>query len=972
MCGIAAIFSYRRGAAPVDAAELTRIADRMNLRGPDGQGQWLGDQRRVGLAHRRLSIIDLSADAGQPMVIENGRFRIVFNGEIYNYRELRADLEAAGHRFRSHSDTEVLLRLYADRGADMVTALRGMFAFVIWDNVRAGMLLVRDHFGIKPLYAHDDGESFRVASQVKALLAGGGLAAVVEPAAEVGFYLWGNVPEPFTWYRNVFAVPPGHSIWVDAQGVRTPQRYFDLADELESAQQQSLQGRTAAEALQESLRDSVVAHRVADVPVGVFLSAGLDSAVIAALATQADDNVEALTLRFAEYADSEQDEAPLAALVADHYGCRHRTSTISREDFATQRGAILDAMDQPSIDGVNTWLVAREAAAAGWKVALSGLGGDELLGGYPSFSQLPQMVDLCRWPARLPGFGRGFRWLSAPLLRRMTSPKYAGLFEYGGGMGGAYLLRRGLFMPWELPALLDTEVISQGWQSLQPVMQLERAVAGLERPHAQVATLEMAFYMRNQLLRDADWAGMAHSLEIRVPLVDINVFRALAPHLVGERPPRKGDMASVPLRALPKPLLQRSKTGFSVPVAEWLAADAPADVSDDIPLRGLRDWSRRVARSQRGQRGQAGARIYGVFSDAFGASGGIARFNQNLIQAVCCLPAVERFDVLLRTMPQRHPAVPFKVSLWAEPDGSLAGFGRQWWRSMGAVTPTLVICGHINLLPLAAAAARRHSVPLCCVLHGVDAWRPHRRAVVRRLLPSVEQFFIVSETTRDRFLDWADVDPRRCNILHNTYDPQQWCPGAASPELQERYGLVGKQVILTVSRLAQSERYKGHDEIIELMPELLAELPDLMYLIVGDGDDRPRLERKVRRRGLQRQVVLAGHVDEAEKADHYRLADVFAMPGRGEGFGIVYLEAMACGIPVIGSILDGSRDALRGGELGRLVSPDQPDELLAALLAALRQGTGTVPEGLSQFNLAAFSLRLEQLLVQSGLLADRR
>ena len=208
--------------------------------------------------------------------------------------------------------------------------------------------------------------------------------------------------------------------------------------------------------------------------------------------------------------------------------------------------------------------------------------------------------------------------------------------------------------------------------------------------------------------------------------------------------------------------------------------------------------------------------------------------------------------------------------------------------------------------------------------------------------------------------------------LHNTYNPQQWCPGPVSSDLQERYGLVGKQVILTVSRLAQSERYKGHDEIIELMPELLVELPDLMYLIVGDGDDRPRLDRKVRRLGLQRQVVFAGYVDEAEKANHYRLADVFAMPGRGEGFGIVYLEAMACGIPVIGSSLDGSRDALRHGELGRLVSPDRPEEIRMALLAALQQGTGVVPEGLSAFNLTAFSLRLEQLLAQAELLADRR
>ena len=965
MCGIAAIFSYHDGAVPVDPAELSRIADQMHLRGPDAQGQWLDQRQQVGLAHRRLSIIDLSADASQPMAIADGRFRIVFNGEIYNYRELRAALEAAGHHFCSHSDTEVLLRLYAERGEGMVSVLRGMFAFAIWDCVRGGMLLARDHFGIKPLYVHDDGHTVRVASQVKALLAGGGFDATVEPAAEVGFYLWGYVPEPFSWYCNVFAVPPGHSIWVDEHGVRTPRRYFELSDELEMAQRQSLQGRTAREALQESLRESVAAHCIADVPVGVFLSAGLDSAVIAALASQTDGSVEALTLSFSEYADSAQDEAPLAALVARHYGCHHHVRSISRQDFLAQRGAILDAMDQPSIDGVNTWLVAREAAAEGWKVALSGLGGDELLGGYPSFSQLPTMLGLCRWPARLPGFGRGFRMLSASLLRHMTSPKFAGLFEYGSSMGGAYLLRRGLFMPWELPALLDPEIVRRGWQSLQPVMQLNRAVAGLERPHAQVATLELAFYMRNQLLRDADWAGMAHSLEIRVPLVDIDVFRALAPHLVGAQPPRKRDMASVPLRPLPAPLLQRKKTGFSVPVADWLVGDTPADTSAEMPLRGLRYWSTQVAAAQGGRRGAGRMRLYGVFSDAFGADGGIARFNQNLIQAACNLPAVERFDAVLRVMPERRPALPFKFSLWAEGGTSLADFGRRWLRSMRAVAPSMVICGHINLLPLAAMVARRHKVPLCCVLHGVDAWQPHHRFTVRHLLPRVDQFFIVSETTRERFLDWAGVAPERCSILHNTYDPQQWHPGPRLPALQERYGLAGKKVILTVSRLAQSERYKGHDEIIDLMPEMLADQPELAYLIVGDGDDRLRLEHKVRQLGLKQQVIFAGHVDEAEKADHYRLADVFAMPGRGEGFGIVYLEAMACGIPVIGSTLDGSRDALGGGALGRLVTPTQPEELRTALLAALAEENGTVPAGLIQFSPGLFSQHLEQLLRQA-------
>lgn len=587
MCGLVAVYSYRDVGPLINPDELLKMREAMIPRGPDGAGLWVDESNKVGLAHRRLAILDLTENGSQPMATPDGRLRIVFNGEIYNYRELRDRLKSMGYAFSSGADTEVLLYAYREYGESMVEHLRGMFAFVIWDEERRGVFLARDHFGIKPLYCHDDGETLRVASQVKAILAGGGIDEQPEPAGHVGFFLWGCVPEPYTLYRNLFALPAGHSLWVDHRGSRELHKYFDIAGELGRA---TAAKPDAADILREALRDSVSHHLIADVPVGVFLSSGLDSATLTALASEEIGQLHAVTLGFDEYRESRADEVPLARKAAAHYGSVHHVSSISRRDFEEELSAILHAMDQPSIDGVNTWFVARAAHRAGLKVAISGLGGDELLGGYPSFRQIPKVVSRIGPFSLIPGMGRFMRTVSSPLVKLCTSPKYAGLFEYGGSYGGAYLLRRGLFMPWELPNFLDGEFVREGWAKLQPVMRLDEWLKPVASPHAKVAAMEMSLYMRNMLLRDSDWAGMAHSLEIRLPFVDIALFRALAPCLSDPLDkPAKRLLAGVPKRPLPEEILNRPKTGFSIPVREWMEGRG-----DTRNQRGLRGWALRV------------------------------------------------------------------------------------------------------------------------------------------------------------------------------------------------------------------------------------------------------------------------------------------------------------------------------------------------------------------------------------------
>lgn len=593
MCGLTSIFAYGAGAPPVDCDALHRSMDAMSSRGPDGSGTWVSVDRTIGFGHRRLAIIDLSPSGAQPMTTSDGLLRVVLNGEIYNYQELRRDLQQSGHQFASNSDTEVLLLLYRKYGENMVSQLRGMYAFALWDTSKGSLLLARDPFGIKPLYYADDGATIRIASQVKALLAGGGIDDAPSPAGHVGFLLWGHVPEPYTLYERIRAVPAGSTLTIDRNGRKTSRQFFDLTAECASAGEAGRNNghRDARDRLHHALRESVERHMIADVPVGVFLSAGLDSTTIAGIASEMSGSpLRTVTLGFSEYAGTDNDETQLANVVARHYATDHQTRWVSKESFRNEREKLFAAMDQPTVDGVNSYFVSQAASAAGLKVALSGLGGDELFGGYTTFRDIPRVAATLAPFRFVPSIGRGFRYVSSRFLRGQTSAKIASLLEYGGSYEGAYLLRRGLYMPWELPSLMDGEMARIGWNELQTMSSLRASIHGVGNAHLRVAALESKWYMRNQLLRDADWASMAHSLEVRVPLVDLDLFREVAPMFNSRRPPTKVDMAQAVGRGLPVEVLARRKTGFSIPTFEWFSQ---ANHENDDG-RGLKGWAQHL------------------------------------------------------------------------------------------------------------------------------------------------------------------------------------------------------------------------------------------------------------------------------------------------------------------------------------------------------------------------------------------
>jgi asparagine synthase (glutamine-hydrolysing) len=565
MCGIAGIFRPSTG-APGDAEAVARMLTAQIHRGPDGDG--LFQDSRAVLGHRRLSIIDLSADGRQPMSNEDGSIHVTFNGEIYNYRELRSELLKAGHVFRSHTDTEVLLHGYEQWGiAGLLERLRGMFAFALYD-VRRGLILARDRLGIKPLYYHAAPDYIVFASEVKALLRSGLTPEERDRKALTGFLIAGTVPAPLTFIKGVSCLPAGHwGEWKDGElNIRKywdlecpPRRYapFDAMD------------------LRSTLEDAVRRHLISDVPLGVFLSGGVDSAGLVALASrirrEQGDRLTTLTVVFDE---KEYSEANPAAEIATHFGTLHREIRVTSEDFRRELPAFMASMDQPTNDGVNSWFVSRAARAAGLTVVLSGLGGDEVFWGYKHYKWL----RYGHWASACPGpllrllARSGYQW---GRLRGRDNWMRTAWLDSGASSAQVYLTMRGFFAPDRVARLMDiyrAEVdaaVEEHFGSL---------AAGADPSATDINYLEMKRYLHDQLLRDTDVFSMAHSIEARVPYLD----HVLVERLWNVEPELKLN------KSVNKPLLvdavndaavlaagSRPKRGFTFPMAGWMKTAAP-------------------------------------------------------------------------------------------------------------------------------------------------------------------------------------------------------------------------------------------------------------------------------------------------------------------------------------------------------------------------------------------------------------
>jgi phosphatidyl-myo-inositol dimannoside synthase len=361
-----------------------------------------------------------------------------------------------------------------------------------------------------------------------------------------------------------------------------------------------------------------------------------------------------------------------------------------------------------------------------------------------------------------------------------------------------------------------------------------------------------------------------------------------------------------------------------------------------------------------------------LVGDAFGGWGGISKFNRDFLSAMASHAATTEVAVVPRQIVGPVGPLPEKIDYRRHAASGPLAFLVETARLAAAGGHfDLIVSGHINLAPLAWAMGKIKGAPVVMIIHGIDAWHPTSRAIANLAARRMNGVIAVSQTTMSRFESWAGKRRATAFILPNTVSLERFQPACASDDLRDRYGLRGCTVLMTLARLDASERYKGIDEVLGVLGSLAETIPDIAYLIVGDGTDRSRLTAEARRLGVADRVAFAGRIDEERKADHYRLADVFVMPGRGEGFGIVYLEALACGVPVVGSVLDGSRDALLDGRLGVLVDPTDRADLIRGIREALRRPKGEVPALLSEFSEDRYVERVHSILdaIAGGALA---
>jgi asparagine synthase (glutamine-hydrolysing) len=550
MCRIAGIVSYQLQPAIV-TEKVKAMCSALKHGGPDDEGFFLDDERKFAFGHRRLSIIDLSPNGHQPMADVQQRAFITFNGEIYNYRELKKDLVKLGARFHSETDTEVIIQAYLHWGIGAFAMLRGMFAFALHDKQKAVTYLVRDVAGIKPLYYYIENGQLSFASEVKALKASG-IANEPDGQWQIRFLAFGHIPEPYTTLKNVFSLPKGHFLqWDDNDKNCTIAPFINPPDE-----SYILDENEAKMQINRVLQASVNRQLISDAPIGVFLSGGIDSSLITLLANKnKKTQLKTVSIFFDEKA---YDESAYQKVVFNRIEGDKFTHLVKQQDFEESFPRIMNAMDMPTNDGINTWFISKYAKQDGLKAVLSGLGADELYGGYPSFNRIKYTGYLKKVPSALFFIATAF----AP--DRLKKIEYL----YHNHPLADYLLLRGLFAPADIAKILDADLTQ-----VNKILfgdNINYSPAHYDKEYA--AWLETNLYMQNQLLRDTDVMSMSHGLEVRVPFLDED-FQALTSRISPEI--RFGNNSKKLLidsfkDILPAEISNRPKMGFTFPLQQWM------------------------------------------------------------------------------------------------------------------------------------------------------------------------------------------------------------------------------------------------------------------------------------------------------------------------------------------------------------------------------------------------------------------
>jgi asparagine synthase (glutamine-hydrolysing) len=1034
MCGIAGIATSADAQFPDLRERLEAMAHAMLHRGPDDGGIYTSPEGLVGLANRRLAIRDLSPAGHMPMTTPDGFLTITYNGEIYNAVELRAELERKGFGFRSTSDTEVILHGYRQWAEDIVNRLRGMFAFCIYDRVNQRLYLARDALGIKPLYYCYRGNKFAFASECKALIRGGVAISDLSPAGLVAYLELGSVPAPLTIYRDIRSLEAGQCMRVEADlarlKVEAPRTYWRLPP---PACPPLVSYADTVDRVHSLLLDSVRRHLVSDVPLGAFLSGGIDSSAIVALMREASP---AATIRTCSvtFEEREFDESLFAREVADRFGADHVEVLVTAEDVTRNLDGAIQALDQPSNDGINTYFVSKAARRAGLTVSLSGVGGDELFGGYPTFERLPRLARLARAPGAVS---------TASIVSSIANPLSGAarladwLQRDGGSPAATYLGLRGLFSPAGVQQLVRPDVLAEARSDFNLLRLVGETPYSREDLWDAASRLEISCYMRHQLLRDVDVMSMAHSLEVRVPYVDAALASTVL-ELPGAL--RAGGSHKQLLRdavwQIPDCVRQRhDKQGFTLPFSRWMAGPLRVKVCERVrgvttALRDVLDqeavegtlaaldagrvhWSRvwalaalatavpsAVPHAQLRQ-SQVGGRVAGsvtASTNPIPERCEQRQFEARLAQSVASVLPSEPSGLSCGIGPARHSSTLGKVLgvfSTTEQIGGIQTAGRIAWeglQSSGVTSETRLFCycakpwpmarrlsrpstvhvgtklsaaatalrlqwdadlilvWHIGVLPLVPLFRRRRA-RVAVALFGLEAWRELDPRTCR-LLKQCDLLIPVSDYTWARI---AAANPSLANLPHATVHL-----GIAEPAAPEELRPPdGRPIALMVSRLSESDRYKGHHEVIRCWPAVRGRMPDAELWIVGDGGLRPQLERMA-----GEGVRFWGTVSEKMKADLITQSRALVMPSLKEGFGLAYVEAMRLGRPCLVSTIDAGREVVTSAA-GEFVDPSNSSALTDAVLRLLTINSTWTNRSLAaresyaaSFTASAYQLRL--------------
>ena len=599
MCGIAGVLTVSFQASTEQYIQTMQTA--LEHRGPDDRGIYRSEDRHIALAHTRLSILDLSQNGHQPMSI-NSRYWITFNGEIYNFIELRNKLKSEGETFFSHTDTEVILKLYAKYGEECLKLLRGMFAFAIWDDLEKVCFIARDPLGIKPLYYWQQGSTLMFASELRTIIATGAIPKKISPIGLYTYLTNGSVSEPWTMIEGVKCLEAGTSlIW--QSGEIQQKKYWQISFD-SPLSNQSISVSEAIAKTRSALLDSVKHHFISDVPVGVFLSGGIDSTAIVAIARQIQSNDQADKLRTYSIVFNEEqwNEGSLAQQVAKDFDTKHTEYLITADIGKKLLPDFLRSLDQPTIDGFNTFCVSQIASQDNMKVVLSGLGSDEMFGGYSTFQQVPNIVKQREKIAFLNAIaglvGNG-------LERFSNSPKYRRLGAFltkENSLNNAYGLARGVFSVREAYQLVQLYLGQEARDQLPTEVVNFSKAASYDSIHFptttdEVSYLELSRYMRNQLLSDSDVMSMRWGLELRVPFVDSQLFSEISAIPAAIRLRKGKQLLKEAIPEIPSYIANRPKRGFTFPFEIWMEQEwrdytMHIKTPPDLPLP-RKQWYRR-------------------------------------------------------------------------------------------------------------------------------------------------------------------------------------------------------------------------------------------------------------------------------------------------------------------------------------------------------------------------------------------